>query len=208
MSKEIWISNLLSGFIGAIAAVLLPQIAKIFKTASDRRKKARILLEYINRTIIPGLEKYISDADLAVNAIQKHLTKLNLEINTTYDLLPSLNSAIFKEIGFNDLYFLCPDHEIHYKIIDLYHCIDYLKEFTPVDAQDKFIRKCEKHLKEKRMSSENLAVDHVVNDNCSTIKDFRSNAISNINLRKENAFENLQNLASITRNLRKSTRIL
>jgi hypothetical protein len=200
VSKEIWISNLLSGFIGAIAAVMMPELIRIVNTQFDRRKKSRILLEYIRRTIIPGLEKYISDADIAIEAIGKHLTRPNLEINTTYDLLPSLNSAILKEIGFNDLYFLCQDYEVHYKIIDLYHCIDYLKEFTPIDAQDEFTSKCENHMKEKGIENEFQLISHVVGG-CVSIKDYRKHAISNITLRKENALENLQNVAQIIKKL-------
>jgi hypothetical protein len=84
-------------------------------------------------------------------------------------MLPSLNADIFKELGFNELYFLTKDFDLHEKVINIYHCIDYLKATMPYESHRKFIDQCDAHFKEKGCETVDDIITHA--NDCETIND-------------------------------------
>jgi len=183
--------NLLSGFLGAVLALVMAEGWRLYLIASERKKKKRIFVAYLSNVIKPGLEAYIKDTEYLKRHIDTYPSEATIYQHHKFDLLPSLNSDIFKEIGFNELYFLTSDFQLHEKAIDVYHCIDYLKAAMPMDNHQNFIDKCDAHFEKKGCKTVEDIIAH--GSKCETITDAKLLAIGNLNLHLETANASLEN---------------
>ena len=183
--------NLLSGILGAVLALIMTEVWRLYLITIERKKKKRIFVAYLANVIKPGLEAYIKDTEYLKCHIQTYPDETTIYNHHKFDLLPSLNSDIFKEIGFNELYLLTTDFRLHEKVIDVYHCIDYLKAAMPIDNHQNFIDQCDTHFKENDCRTVEDIIVHA--SDCLSITDYRSIAIGNLNLRLESANTSLEN---------------
>ncbi|RZK26203.1 MAG: hypothetical protein EOO43_03485 [Flavobacterium sp.] len=184
-------NNLLSGFLGAVIAVILAEVWRQILLAINRRKKRKIFVEYIKNVIRPGIANYINDANKVKSLIQTYPNENTIYGQHVFDMLPSLNSEIFKELGFNELYYITSDFKLHEITIDIYHCIDYLKSLMPLLAHQNFIDLCDAHFKEKGCITIDDLIAHA--SNCETIDDTKTHAIGNLNLHLSSATTSLEN---------------
>lgn len=186
------LDNLLSGFLGAVAAVFLSEIWRLINLNRDRRKRRKILKDYLINIIRNGLVKYLIDIDKAINLLERfpYLNEATLK-SEIFDHIPSLNSDTFREIGFNELYFISKSSLFHSKFIDLYHCIDFIKLYGAYAGHSEFISYCVAHFKEKKVKSREEMIKHI-EDGCVSIRNKRDKIISNLKLRKNTATESLR----------------
>ncbi|RZJ88111.1 MAG: hypothetical protein EOO20_14440 [Chryseobacterium sp.] len=189
------INNLLSGFLGAVFALVLAEAWRLGLVAWERKKKRKIFVAYIKNVIKPGLRAYIKDTLALKTDIQTYPNHDTIYNHHKFDMLPSLNADIFKELGFNELYFLTKDFDLHEKVIDIYHCIDYLKATMPYESHQNFIDQCDAHFKEKGCKTVDDLIAHA--KDCVTINDIKIVTDGNLNLRLDSAKSSLLSCETI-----------
>lgn len=169
--------NLLSGLLGAIIAVVLTEAFKLYFEIRKKRTQKKVLLKYLKDVLAPSLKIHLDNLVIAHDEIEAYPP---LSINN-YNANPILNSDIVKNIGFNDLYEITKDHVIHLSIIDLYHCIDFLKTRNGIFMSKNFLAECKEHYDLKNLVDLESRELHA--KECLTIKDLKKKYMDEIDLK-------------------------
>lgn len=125
------ISNLTSGFIGAIAAVILQKVYEYTERQSKLSSERTALKAYLSATILTSLKRY----KIELTSIQQQVQKYsggNIPTQN-FDLYLSLSSEMLRSISYSDAFQKLDDEKAYGNYIDLCYAIDYLKRELPFD---------------------------------------------------------------------------
>lgn len=155
------ISNLVSGMVGALVAVLFTELIKLWQHHLKVLRDRKTLINYISEVISPGIQRYILDLNQAKDEIRHYPVKNTAIQEHVYDSLPSLNSEILKGLDFKDLVYLVKGIKNHTLIIDMYHCIDYLKQQMGFDYVESYQNYARGHFERKGIETISQQLEHV-----------------------------------------------
>ncbi len=82
------LDNLLSGFLGAVVALIIAEGWRLYLIAIERKKKRRIFVAYLDNVIRPGLEAYIKDTEYLKCHIETYPNEATIYNHHKFDLLP------------------------------------------------------------------------------------------------------------------------
>jgi|GEM_PF-3605415 len=181
------LENLLSGMVGALVVVLFTELIKFWQNRLNIRKDRKTLINYIKEVIKPGIQQYILDLDKAKEEIRTYPFKSKVIQEHVYDSLPSLNSEILKGLDFKELIDLVKNIDNHALIIDIYHCIDYLKEQMGFDYVESYQEFARNHFERKGIEELSEQIDHV--KTCEGMKQAKDVMIRRMNTKRSTAVE-------------------
>ena len=152
--------NYLSLLIGSLIGILLSHFFIKISIALKLNNYRKLILRYNNEISIPKIETYIKDYKKAEFYILNYYSivieknNYNNKVVNNYDIMPMLNSEVYKSIP-NEFLFRILKKDDYSKMLNIIYSIEFLKANMPINLCTKFTVDIKNHLKEQEINKKN-----------------------------------------------------
>lgn len=178
------LSNLLSGGVGALIILLIQFVHKSIYEQRRLKVERDMLVSYINSIVRPCIERFKSDCENAIKAIEPQYRNVKPEDQYSFSSMPTLSTAFIDSFSNPRLMELSCESNLFLKIINLNGNIKYLKSKMPLDMIEDYNRRVKNHFFENKITDPTIRFKEI--ENGETINYFRSHSMKMIQIRIRN----------------------
>ena len=178
------LSNLLSGGVGALIILLIQFVHKSIYEQRRLKVERDMLVSYINSIGRPCIERFKSDCENAIKAIEPQNWNVKPEDQHSFSSMPALSTAFIDSFSNPRLMELSCESNLFLKIINLNGNIKYLKSKMPLDMIEDYNRRVKNHFFENKITDPTIRFKEI--ENGETINYFRSHSMKMIQIRIRN----------------------